>query len=156
MSMGVVARPPLLVLLLCGEYLLPHEPPHPGTHFLRLWRQPEVHSIILLKPAEAFFGDLQDLLVEVAEVLPGHRARRHPRGNALSDHGELEMRKGIVEGDVVQSCTGPPCVAFREMGPSREARVPGYRGSQCRLVLSRFAPVEQQQSEVGQRVAQGG
>src|SRR5689334_18009780 len=84
MRMRVVACPPLLVLLLCGEYLLPHEPPHPGAHFLRPWRQPEVHSLILLEPAEAFFGDLQDLLVDVAEVLPSHRARRHPRGNALS------------------------------------------------------------------------
>jgi hypothetical protein len=81
-------------------------------------------------------------LVEVTEVLPDDRARRHPRGNALGDHGEVEIRERLVEGDVVQLGTGPPCVAFREMGPAWEARVPRHRGSQGRLVLQHLLDTE--------------
>src|SRR5665647_2667607 len=120
--MRVVIRPPLRILRLRGEHLLPHERPHPGRHFL---------------------SDLQDLFVEVAEVLPGHCADRHPRGNALCDHRELEMCERLVESDVVKLRAGQLCVAFCEMGPCREAWVPRHSRSQYPLVLPRLAPVEE-------------
>src|ERR1035437_4671605 len=100
-------------------------------------------SALLFESDEALFGDLQDLFVEVAEVLPGHCADRHPRGDALCDHRALEMCERLIESDVVKLRAGQLCVAFCEMGPCREAWVPRHSRSQYPLVLARLAPVEE-------------
>src|SRR5579883_3043971 len=85
-------------------------------------------------------------------------ARRSPAGVAnvdpLEDTGELPEPERPVIGDARDVEPGGPRVTVEELGPGAEAGQGGGGDADERRLVPRLRPVDEEQAEVGERVAQ--
>lgn len=85
-----------------------------------------ITSLLVVEYLKSLSGDSLHLRVEVAEILSRHRADRDPRGDALGDHCELEVREGRVLRQVGQVAAGTARVALGNPPPGRESGGPPW------------------------------